>query len=198
VGNEALSYVGAVVSRWPGMSGAILRRWFYARRLATLGPGATVGPGLLVHGPSRIAIGARFTCWRECVLAACDDGWIRIGNGVGLNQGAYLNACNGGRIEIGDDVIVGPYAVLRTSDHRFADPARPIVTQGHEPASIVIESDVWLGAHVTVVGGVRIGRGSVVAAGAVVTKDVEPMTLVAGVPARPIRRRDGALGSDRP
>lgn len=190
VRSEALAYAEAWLSRCPGVTGAALRRAFWSRRLGALGPEAQLGHGLHVKGPSRIRIGARFTCWRDCVIAACDDGTVRIGDGVGLNQGVYLNACNGGRIDIADDVIIGPYTVMRTSDHRFSDPARPIVTQGHTPGEIVIETDVWLGAHVTVVGGVRIGRGAVVAAGAVVTRDVDPMTLVAGVPARLIRRRD--------
>jgi galactoside O-acetyltransferase len=67
--------------------------------------------------------------------------------------------------------------------------ATPIRLQGHDAGTIVIEDNVWLAANVTVVGGVRIGRGSVIAAGAVVTSDIEPYSIAGGVPARLIRRR---------
>ena len=61
--------------------------------------------------------------------------------------------------------------------------------QGHVAGVITIESDVWIGANTTIVGGVRVGQGSVVAAGAVVVRDVEPYTIVGGVPARFIKKR---------
>ena len=125
-------------------------------------------------------------------MAACTDGELTIGNRVALNANVYINACSGGTIRIGDDVIVGPNVVMRASDHAFDDVTRPMRDQGHTAGVIVIDDDVWLGANVTVVGGVRIGRGAVVAAGAVVSKDVEPYTIVGGVPARLIRRRDQA------
>lgn len=187
--NEGLSYVEAILGRWPGGSGIRLRRWLYGRLLARLGANASLGSGLLVLGHCNVAIGDGFTCWRGCVLAACDDGRIEIGRDVSLNQSVYLNACIGGRITIGDGVLIGPFSVLRTSDHRFDDPGEPIREQGHRPASIVVEDDVWIAAHVTVVGGVRIGQGAVIGAGAVVTRDVEPLTVVGGVPAREIGRR---------
>jgi galactoside O-acetyltransferase len=195
--HEGLAYVEAAVSAWPGESGSRLRRWYYGRRLGALGPRARIGAHALLIGPRRIRIGPDLTMWRDCVLAACDDGEIAIGRGVGLNRGAYLNACQGGRISIGDDVIIGPYSVLRTSDHRFDDPSVPIVLQGHRPGTIVVEPDVWIASHVTVLGDVRIGHGSVVAAGAVVTADVEPLTVVGGVPARPIKRRGASVASGR-
>lgn len=150
---------------------------------------AVFGPGLLVLGGDRIRLGSHFSCWRLCTLAACTDGTIVIGDHVSLNANVYLNACSGGTIHIGNDVLIGPNVVLRASDHRFDDLSRPMRTQGHTAGSIVIEDDVWLGANVTVVGGVRIGRGAIVAAGAVVTDDVPPNAIVGGVPARVIRRR---------
>lgn len=131
-----------------------------------------------------------FVSWRLCTLAACDDGRIEIGDRVALNSNVYLNACIGGTIVVGSDVLIGPNVVLRTSDHRFSDPGRPIREQGHEPGEIVIEDDVWIAANATVVGGTRIGRGAVVAAGAVVTRNVPPYIVVGGVPAREIGRRE--------
>ena len=108
---------------------------------------------------------------------------IRVGERVFINQGCMLMDIGG--IDIGDDVMLGPAVRLITSGHPL-DPAlrrRQIVA-----APIRIESNVWLGAGATVLHGVTVGRDAVVSAGAVVTRDVPPATLVAGVPARVIRR----------
>jgi galactoside O-acetyltransferase len=122
-------------------------------------------------------------------LAACDDGEIEIGSRVSLNSNVYINACIGGRIVIGNDVLIAPNVVMRTSDHATSDPDRLIREQGHIPAEIIIEDDVWLGSNVTILGGTRIGRGAVVGAGGVVTRDVEAYSIVGGVPARLIKMR---------
>ena len=111
---------------------------------------------------------------------------IRVGKRVFVNQGCMLMDIGG--IDIGDDVMLGPAVRLITSGHPL-DPAlrrKRIVA-----APISIEDNVWLGAGATVLHGVTVGRDAVVAAGAVVTRDVPPATLVAGVPARavkPVRR----------
>lgn len=123
---------------------------------------------------------------------ACDDGFIQFGDRVSFNANVYINACLGGRIVLGNDVLIGPNSVLRASDHVTTDLEVPINQQGHTGGEIVIEDDVWLGANVTVTGGVGIGTGSVVAAGAVVIHDVEPYTIVGGVPARFIKHRGPA------
>ena len=97
-----------------------------------------------------------------------------------------------GGIEIGDDVMIGPRVSLLTSGHPL-DPGRrrkQIVA-----AAIAIERNVWLGAGATVLQGVTVGSDAVVAAGAIVTRDVPPRTLVAGVPAQ-VLREIGADGED--
>ena len=107
---------------------------------------------------------------------------IRVGKRVFINQGCMLMDIGG--IDIGDDVMLGPAVRLVTSGHPL-DPGlrrKQIVA-----APISIDSNVWLGAGATVLHGVTVGRDSVVAAGAVVTRDVPPATLVAGVPARVVK-----------
>lgn len=173
----------------PGHTGFQLRRWWFQRTLARLGPGAALGQGLLVLGANRVEIGANFSTWRGCTLAACSDGAVTIGDHVSLNANVYINACCGGRITIGNDVLIGPNVVMRSSDHRTSDAGTKIRLQGHVTGEIVVEDDVWLSANVTVVGGVRIGRGAVVGANAVVTSNVASNTIVGGVPARVIGRR---------
>jgi len=95
-------------------------------------------------------------------------------------------------MSVGVSVIGTSYYLavcLIAENHVADDPERPIKVQGVSRESILIEDDVWLGAGVIVVAGVTIGRGSAVAAGCVVTHDVPPFALVAGVPARVVRSR---------
>ena len=75
------------------------------------------------------------------------------------------------------------------SNHNYARTDIPIYRQGETSKGIVIEDDVWIGARVTILDGVRVGGGSIIAAGAVVSKDVEPFSVVGGVPARVLKSR---------
>lgn len=172
-----------------GRSGYVLRRLYFSWRLRVLGAGAVVGPGLLTIGPANIRIGDNFSCWRNCTIAACDDGLVEIGDRVALNQNVYINACGGGRIVLGDDVLIAPNVVMRSCEHNTDNLDKPINQQGHSKGEIVVEEDVWIASNATITGKIRIGRGAVVAAGAVVVRDVEPYTMVGGVPARFIKKR---------
>jgi maltose O-acetyltransferase len=111
---------------------------------------------------------------------------LRMGSNVSINRLSTINATGG--ITIGDDVLIGPYVLLQSQDHRFDDPFVPFNRQGYRRRPIAIGSNVWIGARATVLAGVTIGDGVVVAAGSVVTKDVPAGVLVAGVPARVLRR----------
>ena len=189
VAREVIDHLEFWLSFAPGRLGVALRRAWFGRRVAALGARASLGIGIQVSGGAGISIGDEFGCGRFCVLTAGGGGHIRIGHRVNLNSNVSVNAAVEGRIEVGDDVIVGPNTVLRASDHVARDLQRPIRTQGHTGGTIAIERDVWIGANVTVAGGVRVGEGAVVAAGAVVVADVEPYTIVGGVPARFIKKR---------
>jgi acetyltransferase-like isoleucine patch superfamily enzyme len=114
---------------------------------------------------------------------------IRIGRESLIGEFSVLRGQGG--ITIGDRVYTSPHVQLAAVNHVFSDPERPFVEQGITAEGIVVEDDVWIGAAAIVTDGVRIGRGAVVAAGAVVTQDVPPHTVVAGVPARPIKTITG-------
>jgi acetyltransferase-like isoleucine patch superfamily enzyme len=106
----------------------------------------------------------------------CDYGLgASFGDRVFINQGCYFLDLGG--ITIGDRVLIGPRVTLTTAGHPVElDERQDFLT--HAP--IVIEDDVWIGAAVTVTPGVRIGRGSVVGAGAVLAEDVPPFSVVTG------------------
>ena len=127
---------------------------------------------------------------KESALLLATSGQIRIGSRSAVGRGSELVA-NGGRILMGDDVRIAANCFLSTANHRFDDPSRTIASQGVVVRDVVIEDDVWIGFGACVLPGVTVGRGSIIGAGAVVTKDVPSGTIVGGVPARPIGRRPG-------
>ena len=105
---------------------------------------------------------------------------VRVGHDCLLNSPLYLNAS--APITIGNHVGIGHHVVIITDTHHIGAAAARAGERVARPVSI--EDGAWIAARVTILPGVTIGRGTVVAAGAVVTRDVPPNTLVAGVPAR--------------
>ena len=104
--------------------------------------------------------------------------------GTHCHFGAY-----GTGISIGKDVLIASNCSMVDTQHIYADPDKLIKAQDYTSQGITLEDDVWLGAGVVVMDGVRIGRGAIVGAGAVVTKDVPPYAIVAGVPAKLLKWR---------
>lgn len=113
---------------------------------------------------------------------------ITVGNEVLINHNTELEATDG-EIVIGNFVLFGMHTKVINSNHIFTDWKKPIALQGKSQAKIVIEDDVWVGINAIILPNVTIGRGAVIAAGAVVTKDVEPFAVVGGVPAKIIKYR---------
>ena len=119
----------------------------------------------------------------------------RFGRGVTLGDrsGIGINASIGEQTHIGSDGMMGPDCVIYTRNHRFDRLDIPMREQGYGPVEPVeIGDDCWIGGRVTILPGVHVGNGAVIAAGAVVTKDVPPYAVVGGVPAKIIyNRKDG-------
>ena len=107
---------------------------------------------------------------------------ISLGDNVFINSGCCFQ--DQGGVRIGNGCQIGHQVVFATIDHML-DPER---RHDMEMSPIVVEDNVWIGSHATILKGVTIGRDSVVAAGAVVTKNVPPGTVVAGVPAKPVKK----------
>lgn len=111
---------------------------------------------------------------------------IEIGNN--FISGRY-NYFGGGPIRIGNDVQMANFIIIETTNHNNSDISKPIRAQGYERLPVEIEDDVWVCNRVTILPGVTIGKGSILASGSVVTKDVPAYSVVAGVPAKVIRKR---------
>lgn len=116
-------------------------------------------------------------------LVSEQGGTLEIGERSLVNFGCSLVATQS--VRIGRDCHIGPYTMMLDNDYHRIEPERRLERPPSQP--ITIEDNVWVGARVIVMSGVRIGRDSAVGAGSVVTHDVPARTLVAGVPARKIR-----------
>ena len=198
----------------PTVIGIGLRSFFYSMIMDINGY-AAIERGVRLRFAKNIHLEHGSYLDESVYIHACPDG-VDIGANTLIMHGAVLHVYNfrdlpHAGIRIGRDSLIGEYTVIRgqggvtignrvyTSpntqliavNHVFDDPGQPFIEQGITAAGIVIEDDVWLGANSVVTDGVRIGEGAVVAAGAVVTKDVPPHTVVAGVPARVVREIDG-------
>jgi acetyltransferase-like isoleucine patch superfamily enzyme len=105
------------------------------------------------------------------------------------NIGPYCYIGCSGHISIGNNVMISPRVSIYAENHVFEDAHNTIKSQGVQRQSVVIEDDCWIASNSVILAGVTIGKGSVVAAGSVVTHDVPPYSIVAGVPARLIKNR---------
>ena len=110
---------------------------------------------------------------------------------IGDNSGIGINCDLQGYIEIGADVMMGPEVAIYTFNHLTKCTEKPMMYQGfttHSP--VVIADDVWIGRRVIILPGVNVGKGSIIGAGSVVTKDVPEYTVFAGNPAKFIKSRE--------
>lgn len=112
--------------------------------------------------------------------------FIRIGKNVGIGEFAYLGGAGG--LTIGNDCIIGQYFSCHPENHHFTNPNTLIRYQGVSRSGIRVGNNCWIGAKVTILDGVEIGDNCVIAAGAVVTKSMPPNSVIAGVPAKVIKR----------
>jgi len=113
--------------------------------------------------------------------------YIYIGNNVGLGEFAHLGGAGG--LTIGDDCIIGPYLSCHPENHNFFDNEKLIRMQGVTRRGINIGKNCWIGSKVTILDGVTIGNNCVIAAGAVITKNMPADSVIGGVPAKVIKSR---------
>ena len=186
---EVKDWIEFLLTNIPGAIGFWLRRQYYSYRLAHPAPGIRIEMGVRITSPHYVTIGIDAYLGVDCKIFASRSSPVTIGNGFAVNANVMINARGEGGIKIGNNVLIGPNVVLRSNNHVFASLETPIANQGMTDGVIIIEDDVWIASNVVVLPNVRICRGAVVAAGAVVTKDVASYSIVGGVPARQIGSR---------
>lgn len=186
-------------------------RFFFkkAKGLVLVGKGATIryskhltaGQDLIVEeyaeinclSSENITIGNRVTIGRFAIIRPSNSYGGPIGKGLKIGDNSNIGAYNyvgcSGYIEIGDNVMLGPRVGLFAENHNFEVPEILIKEQGVTLKFIKIENNCWIGTNSVILAGVTIGEGSVIAAGSVVTKDIPPFSVAAGVPAKVIKAR---------
>jgi GT2 family glycosyltransferase/acetyltransferase-like isoleucine patch superfamily enzyme len=203
-------FIIGLASQMPGALGLLLRSKLYPKLLGRVGRNATFGVGVVLRHPGKIFIGDNVIIDDCCVLDAKgkDNHGIRIGNGVFLGRNTILNCKNGdiilednvnisfnttifsaSEVRVGADNLLAAYCYLVGGTHHFDDPSVPVMYQGRSSKGIQIGPGGWLGAHVTVFDGVKIGKHAVIGAGSLVNKDLPDNVVAAGAPAKVIRKR---------
>jgi acetyltransferase-like isoleucine patch superfamily enzyme len=198
----------------PGALGYWLRKKAYPGLFGSLGKGVVFGRDVCIRHPHRIFLGDNVVIDDNCVLDAKGEHYygITVGSGVLIGRNTILS-CKGGSIEIGDNsnisancmllsesrlsigknvLIAGMTYIVAGGNHGISRIDIPIISQPCvSKGGIRIEDNCWLGANVTVLDGVTIGRDSVIGAGAVVTKSIPEFAIAVGVPAKVIKFRNG-------
>ena len=164
-----------------------VRGWYGGK--VNIGDDCVIGQNTILKavGSGQLTLGNRVEMAPNCVLNA--NGILTIQDGTFLNAACFIGCEES--ISIGKNVLLGPAVSVVDSDHAMDCCDQPIHAQGLVKSATTIDDDVWIGAHASILKGVAIGRGAVVAAGAVVNKDVPPFAIVGGVPARILKYRNG-------
>jgi acetyltransferase-like isoleucine patch superfamily enzyme len=164
-----------------------LRAMFLRLAGARVGAKTRFGFGSQVPQTRGLTLGMRCEIERNVFLKlVTPQAKLEIGDFVFLGTSTEIDVAE--RVTIGAHTLIAPAVFISDHDHNIARDQR-IAAQGVRRAPVTIGEDVWLGTKSVILPGVTIGDGAVIGAGAVVTKDVEPYAIVAGVPARVIGRR---------
>lgn len=187
IGKELIDWIEGFMSYIPGKIGTFTRmcwyryRWKKPKNVRIRTFSEFIHPqNILFHGGASLG---------KLAFFSAEGGEIEIGENFSCNVNCHINASVGGKIKIGNGVLIGPNTMLRTANHKFDESNDEIQNQGHTYDDIIIEDNVWIGANCVILNGVRIGKAAVIAAGAVVNKDVQSFTLVGGVPAKLLKRK---------
>jgi acetyltransferase-like isoleucine patch superfamily enzyme len=199
------------VSAWvPGALGLALRSLLYPLLLGHAGRGATFGTGVVLRHPAKIRLGDNVVIDDYCCLDAkgTDNRGIDLGARVFIGRNTILSCKNGdividddanigfnsevfsaSRVRIGKKVLVAAYTYLVGGDHLYDRTDIPVLDQGRTARGIEVDDHAWLGAHVVVTDGSRVGRDAIVGAGAVVVGEIPDYAIATGIPAKVVRDR---------
>ncbi|MDS0261338.1 acyltransferase [Haloarcula sp. S1CR25-12] len=171
---------------WARATGELRRRVLTARHNISIHRTVDIQRGIKFGYDGEVDIAEECSIGRHSLVSP-SGGTIRLGRNSLLNVSVTLLG-NGG-IDIGENVLIGPNTTIVAANHRFERTDEPIVSQELSAEGITIGDNVWIGSTCTVLDGVTIGEGAVIAAGSVVTSSVPENTIVAGSPAEVIDTR---------
>lgn len=171
-------------------------KWL-SREFKNFGKNVIIEPSIILGGANTISLGNGVRIGKRTVLAAHStyngikyNPSIEIGNSVNIGQDSNISCIN--NIKIANNVLIGRKVMINDNSHGVFERnmldvpprLRPLSSKG----SITIDENVWIGEMVCILSGVHIGRGSIIGAGSIVTKDVPPYSLAAGIPAKIIKQ----------
>ena len=187
---EIRDWIEFIINNIPGKSGFFFRKHYYKKLFKGNLLNCRIQRGFVAECSRNIFFGDNIYIGFNCKIFASHKSKIIIGDKFTCNSNVMINARGIGEIKIGQNVLIGPNAVLRSNNHNFKIFKTPINQQGMSDGKIIIEDDVWIGSNVVILPNVIIGKGSIVAAGAVVTSNVGSFSIVGGVPAKEIGTRN--------
>ncbi|MFI3296366.1 MAG: acyltransferase [bacterium] len=188
----------------PFYSGKVAYVWYLCRReyitqlkrggFAAFGKGSLLGLNVRLIKHKYISVGVNSSICNGCELSCYEVGDVKpemvIGNGVSVGEDSHITCAN--RIVIGDGVLTGKYVLITDNAHGISSRSSldipPMLREISSTGAVVIEDNVWIGEKASIMPNVRVGRGAIIAANAVVTKDVPPYSVVAGVPAKIVKQ----------
>ena len=202
-----------LLSSWvPGALGLFLRSKLYPRVLGRVGRNVVFGANVTIRHPHKIFIADNVVIDDNCCLDAkgSDNTGITIGQGVFIGRNTILSCKNGdivvddranlgfnceifsaSRVRVGKSVLMAAYTYLVGGDHLYDRVDIPVLDQGRTARGIDVDDHVWLGTHVVVTDGSRVGRDAIIGAGAVVVGEIPEFAIATGIPAKVVRDRRG-------
>jgi len=199
------------MSKW--YARGLAHRWRFKKSSGLL----LIGKNVILRQPSYLSVGSNFIAQDNCEINCLSKRGLifgdkvtvgsyaiirptnlyggepgeglKIGNNSSIGPYAYIG-CSG-YIEIGNNVMMSPRVSIYSENHNFDETGIPMIEQGVTRSFVKIEDDCWIASNSIILAGVTVGKGSIIAAGSVVTKDVPPYSVVAGNPARIIKSRLG-------
>jgi acetyltransferase-like isoleucine patch superfamily enzyme len=207
-----------LLSAWvPGALGLFLRSKLYPVILGRVGRGAAFGANIVLRHPRKIRVGDNVVIDDQCCLDAkgTTNTGIEIRDGAFVGRNTILSCKNGdilldeeanvgfnvevfsaARVRVGKRVLIAAYTYLVGGDHLYDRVDVPVLHQGRTARGIEVDDNCWLGAHVVVTDGSRVGRDAIIGAGSVVIGEIPDFHIAAGSPARIIRDRRASIETD--
>lgn len=192
---ESLLQIFGSYASSEGWLNQIMRRILWRALARSIGSGLTVNTGVGMRHPETFEIGDSVFIGAQSFLQGRFDGRLRIGNHVWIGPQSYFDARD---LTLEDYVGWGPGAKVLGSIHTGRPVDVPIIKTDLDIRPVVVEKWADIGTNATILPGVTVGQGSIVGAGAVVTKDVPRYAVVAGIPAKVIRFRDTTDDAQQP